>query len=203
MNKAVAKEKPKARRKVKAGALFMISALLFGSALVRLGLEAGPAIAREAAATFQPNTGHPADPDHPADSPELGEFLAALQKREAALRLRETQIEDRMKALEIADAAIEEKMAALVEIEAALSSTLALADGASEDDLARLTSVYEKMKPKESAALFEEMEPRFAAGFLSRMRPDAAAGIMARLSPQAAYTISVVLAGRNATVPKN
>jgi flagellar motility protein MotE (MotC chaperone) len=33
------------------------------------------------------------------------------------------------------------------------------------------------------------------------MRPDAAAGIMAGLQPQTAYTISVVLAGRNAKVP--
>ena len=35
------------------------------------------------------------------------------------------------------------------------------------------------------------------------MKPEAAAGILARLSPQAAYTVSVILAGRNATVPKS
>ena len=81
------------------------------------------------------------------------------------------------------------------------SPTLALADGATEADVARLTTVYEQMKPKESAALFEEMDPTFAAGFLARMRPEAAAGIMAGLSPEAAYTISVVLAGRNGAVP--
>jgi flagellar motility protein MotE (MotC chaperone) len=46
------------------------------------------------------------------------------------------------------------------------------------------------------------MDPDFAAGFLGRMRPAAAAGIMAGLSPQKAYTISVLLAGRNAQAPK-
>ena len=108
-----------------------------------------------------------------------------------------------MKALEIAESAIETKLAALVDAEEKLRETLALADGASEGDLTRLTSVYEKMKPKDAAALFEEMDPAFAAGFLGRMRPETAAGVLARLSPTAAYTISVMLAGRNATVPRD
>ena len=71
-----------------------------------------------------------------------------------------------------------------------------------ENDLAALTSVYENMKPKEAAPLFEAMDPVFAAGFLARMRPEVAAGIMAKLSPDAAYSISVILAGRNANVPR-
>ena len=57
-------------------------------------------------------------------------------------------------------------------------------------------------KPKDAAALFETMDPSFAAGFLSRMPADAAAGVLAGLSPEAAYTISVVMAGRNANAPQ-
>ena len=102
----------------------------------------------------------------------------------------------------IAETEIDRKMAALEEAEANLRATLALANGAAEEDLARLTDVYANMKPKQAAALFEEMDPNFAAGFLGRMRPDAAAAILAGLTPRAAYTISVVLAGRNADVPK-
>jgi flagellar motility protein MotE (MotC chaperone) len=45
------------------------------------------------------------------------------------------------------------------------------------------------------------MTPEFAAGFMARMRPDAAAAIMAGLEPATAYSISVVIAGRNARVP--
>jgi flagellar motility protein MotE (MotC chaperone) len=45
------------------------------------------------------------------------------------------------------------------------------------------------------------MDPVFAAGFLGRMRSDAAAAILAGLPPELAYSISVVLAGRNASVP--
>lgn len=196
-------EKPKVNKsRVRGGTLFVVSALLFGSAVLRIGLEAGPVLARQAVAADQPKPSA-VEKDEGAPIPEdLHQLLQALQKRENAVKQKEQQIEDRMKALEIADEVIEKKMAALVQAEEALSSTLALADGATEEDLARLTAMYEKMKPKEAAALFEEMEAKFAAGFLSRMRSDVAAGIMAKLSPQAAYTISVVLAGRNSSVPK-
>jgi flagellar motility protein MotE (MotC chaperone) len=83
-----------------------------------------------------------------------------------------------------------------------LKATLALADGAAEDDIARLTAVYQAMKPKDAAALFETMSPEFAAGFLGRMPPDSAAAILSGMSSEAAYGISVIVAGRNADVPK-
>jgi flagellar motility protein MotE (MotC chaperone) len=54
------------------------------------------------------------------------------------------------------------------------------------------------MKPKDASLLFERMSPDFAAGFLGRMRPDAAAAIMSGLPPELGYSISVLLAGRNA-----
>jgi flagellar motility protein MotE (MotC chaperone) len=82
-----------------------------------------------------------------------------------------------------------------------LRAVLAIADGAAEGDLARLTAVYESMKPKDAAPLFEKMAPEFAAGFLGRMRPEAAGAILSGLPPDMAYSISAILAGRNATAP--
>lgn len=193
----------KRSRRVKGGALLLTSILLIGSATLRLGVQAGPAIAREMSHTSPDPTAKMEEPHKiTASSEDMQLLLTTLQEREARLDRREIRIEDRMKALEIADSAIERKLQALVEAEERLGATLALADGASEGDLARLTDVYEKMKPKDAAALFEEMAPKFAAGFVGRMRPTAAASVMAGLSPKAAYTISVILAGRNATVPK-
>lgn len=206
MAKAEAKAvKPKKSAKAKRGTLMLLAVFLIGSALVRIGLEAGPAIAREVAAmksheedTHAPAGTHAATPD----SAEMQAMLAAFKKREEMLDEREAEIEDRMKALDIADQAIQKKLADLQQAEQKLLSTLALADGAAEADVTRLTTVYEQMKPKDAAALFETMDPTFAAGFLARMKPEAAAGVMAGLSPEAAYTISVVLAGRNGEVPK-
>lgn len=203
-------------RRVRGGTLLLLSVLMIGSAAVRLGVEAAPAINRELAGAPPMGTGHSPETDevasegsdhqgktvHITAAEDLRPMLIAFQEREAVLLRREQQIEDRMKALAIADEAVERKLKALTEIESKLKATLALADGAAEGDLGRLTAMYEKMKPKESAVLFEEMDPSFAAGFLSRMRPETAAGILAGMSPQAAYTVSVVLAGRNATVPR-
>lgn len=189
-------------RRVRGSALLVTSVLLIGSATLRIGVQAGTSLARD----LPGDVAHAAKPEDPAMRAEpmpddLQHLLSALRNREQQLNRREVQIEDRMKALEIVDETIERKLAALVEAEDRLSSTLAMADGASEGDLTRLTSVYEKMKPKDAAALFEEMAPEFAAGFLGRMRPAAAASVMAGLSPKAAYTVSVILAGRNAWVP--
>ena len=84
---------------------------------------------------------------------------------------------------------------------AVAADTGALADGAAEADIQRLTAVYQAMKPKDAAALFNTMSPEFAAGFLGRMQPQSAAAVLAALDPQAAFGISALIAGRNAKAP--
>lgn len=186
------------------GSIALIAGLLFASAALRIGVGAGQAVATEspfeeenAAAESQTVA-----VGETADLAEYGELLAAFQQREAELLEKERQLDVRKKALSVAGTEIERRMTALETAESNLRDMLALASTAAEDDLARLTAVYENMKPKDAAKLFEEMEPAFAAGFLGRMKPAAAAGIMAGLSPEAAYTVSVILAGRNADVPR-
>lgn len=200
-------------RRAGRGSVAMIALLLISSGVVRLA--SGMAFARDTDAPAFPLQSavtseaiKPADPQvsapiKPATSrDEMGGLLDALRAREARVAEQESQIEVRTRALQAADAEIAKRLDALEQAEAALRSTIALADGAAEDDLTRLTAVYESMKPKDAAALFETMEPGFAAGFLGRMRPDAAAAVMTGLSPDVAYSISVILAGRNANVPK-
>lgn len=194
------KKKPKKAKRKTRGTLFVISCLLIGSAVLRLGDDAGRALAKvgetEAASAMAETT-----PETCAVEPDVAAMLEAFQQREDRVARRELQVEDRLRALQIADTEVSRKLAQLEAAEESLRATLALADTAAEDDLARLTAVYQNMKPKDAAILFEEMDSQFAAGFLGRMDPAAAAGIMAGLSPQAAYTISVILAGRNANVP--
>lgn len=183
----------------------LIAGLLLGSAVLRVGIGAGQAVATEnPSATIEvPETVEAVEGDtEKPDKEQLSAMLQSFQNREERLAEREKQIDMRMKALSVADEQIERRLSSLQEAEDSLRELLALANTAAEDDLVRLTAVYENMKPKQAAPLFEEMEPAFAAGFLGRMRPDAAAGIMAGLSPQVAYSISVILAGRNADVPK-
>ncbi|MCT4554996.1 MAG: hypothetical protein N4A53_09940 [Pelagimonas sp.] len=176
---------------------------------MRTAIGASEALARE-----DPNPTAPA-PTTQASAPiteapagrmigkeEIMPLIEALNVREDRVNRRERQIAMRMQALDVAEQEINRKLDELARAEEKLRGTLALAQTAAEDDIDRLTNVYANMKPKQAAALFEEMAPEFAAGFLARMRPEAAAAVMAGLTPQAAYTISVVLAGRNADVPK-
>jgi flagellar motility protein MotE (MotC chaperone) len=170
---------------------------MIGSAAIRVGLEAGPALARN----IEPEpAGAPMSAGNSAADLQI--LLTELLRRQDDLDQREAAILDQEKAQKIAMDAIEVRLAALQDAEEALRETLAVADKASENDLARLTDVYQNMKPKDAAALFETMDPVFAAGFLSRMPSDTAAGVMAGLSPETAYTISVVMAGRNALAPQ-
>lgn len=191
--------KRSSRRPAK-GALFTIGVLFISSAVLRLGLTASEAIALEKAPVQEATSESVATTcDTPGD---LSNMLAAFKEREATLAEKESQIEKRMKALALADEKVATKLAALTKAEAELRATIALAETAAEDDLSQLTTVYENMKPKDAAALFEQMDPEFSAGFLGRMKPAVAASILAGLSAERAYTISVILAGRNANVPK-
>ncbi|WP_101067132.1 MotE family protein [Roseovarius salinarum] len=184
------------------GTLVTVGLLLVGSAVLRIGHDAGQAFAQETATGPQTGETRANGPEACETPDDMRALLEAFEARETRLETREAELRDRMQALRVADREVSRKLAALEAAEAELRDTIALAESASADDLDRLTKVYENMKPKQAAALFEEMDPAFAAGFLGRMRPDAAAEIMAGLSPAAAHSFSVVLAGRNANVPR-
>lgn len=176
------------------GVLIFLGMLLISSGAIRLGF--GLQAAQAVTAAAPPETPPLSCPSPPA------EMIAALQEREARALTLEQALADRRAALELTEAALRKRIDELAQTEAMLSETLARADGAAEQDLSRLTAVFEAMKPKEAAALFEAMAPEFASGFLGRMRPDAAAAVLSGMRAEAAYSLSVLLAGRNALVPK-
>ena len=169
----------------------VVAGMLLLSALARLGAGAGEVLAEESAT---------ATASVPAGE-TTAELLAAFQAREERAAAREAEISRRMEELRAAEADLAAQIAALDEAEESLAATLAIAETAAQDDLGRLSRVYEAMKPQDAAALFAAMDPAFAAGFMGLMRPEAAAAVMTNLEPEAAYAISAVLAGRNALAP--
>ena len=180
------------------GALVILALFLAASGALRIGGIAGEAMAN---AKNDPELSAPTTPAECPQPPTA--LLAALNEREAQVRVQEAALADRMAALLMADAAITTRLTELAEAEASLTEVLAIADGAAEQDIARLTAVYEAMKPVDAAALFNAMDPEFAAGFLGRMQPSAAAAVLAGMAPDNAYSISVLIAGRNALAPKD
>jgi len=191
------KRKPVRRR---TGTLGVLAGLLIASAVMRTASSGSIAFAET---TSEAQVAESADPIQDTSTASNAALLRALQEREAKLEEREHEVKNRMQAINLAELEIQEQLKALVDAEEALKSTIALAEVAASNDLQSLTQVYENMKPKDAAALFEEMSPEFAAGFLGLMRADAAALIMTGLEPTTAYSISVILAGRNANVPTN
>ncbi|MES2665737.1 MAG: hypothetical protein V4712_06520 [Pseudomonadota bacterium] len=184
------------RRRAGRGALVILALLLASSGALRIGSGVGAAMALspEAEPTASGNT--------PLDCPAPPLALAeALSLRESRVLVQEAALADRMAALALAESVTARRLADMQAAEASLKATLALADGAAEGDLARLTAVYEAMKPKDAAALFAAMSPEFAAGFLGRMQAATAGAILSGMPSDAAYGISVILAGRNATAP--
>lgn len=179
------------RRRAGAVPLLVVTALLGLSGLFRLGSATGEAIALEIGQ---------ARANAAVESPpvDIAAALSAIREREAGLDARGAALEERMQALSLAERSVADQIDRLQAAEDRLRGLLAQVREAAEGDLAKLTAVYENMKPKEAALVFERMSPEFAAGFLGRMRADSAAAIMSGLPPDLAYTISVLLAGRNA-----
>lgn len=180
-------------RKGSSSVLMVLSILLFGAGLSRLGLGVAEVIAAETSADT-PEAIEPSDP---------GDLFESLRAREARLAAAEAAVQARQAALRDAQADLERQLAELESAEAQLSATLRLTENAAEEDLKRLTTVFENMKPPQVSALFGQMDAEFAAGFMARLRPDFAGEVMAGLEPVTAYAISAILAGRHARTPKN
>ncbi len=166
--------------------------LLVASVGTRFSGSAAAALAKGAETLAQ---NHSEDTHTPA--PDVATLLEALKTRELAVLEREAELDERHAQLQQVEQDLRAQLDELRGAEVALRATIAQADSAAEDDLGRLTAVYENMKPKDAADLFSTMDADFAAGFVARMRPEIAADIMAGLPPENAYAISAILAGRN------
>lgn len=183
--------------------LWLMALLLTGSGVLRITDQVGSAAAAQTESTANANvTRAERVLGMPLDDQTLPQILEMFQAREARLIDAEQEAAAREAALADSAAAVAAQLEELAAAEQRLAATLAKTDEAASEDLARLATVYENMKPQDAAALFAEMAPGFAAGFLSLMRPEPAAAIMTQLEPNTAHLISIMLAGRNAGGPQ-
>ena len=180
--------------------LLGILSLFLVSGLLRLG-----AVGFAQASATQDETPAARDTPDPqgqcAPIEPLQQALDRVTGRAETLDAREALLEERAVALADVEARVSAQLATLEATEERLESLLALSDTAAENDLSRLTQVYETMDAEDVAELFSQMDPGFAAGFLARMQSDAAAGVLAALDPAVAHSISVLIATRNASAP--
>jgi len=175
--------------------LFLLAALLFAAGLSRLSLGVASAVASEDPSR---SSALPA-----AETPDGGALFEALRAREARIAEQEQALAKRAQALRDAEDSLRAQLSELQAAESRLAATLSQTESAAENDLIRLTTVFEHMKPPQAAALFSTMETEFAAGFIARLDPQFAGEVMAELDPTLAYGISAVLAGRHARTPRD
>jgi flagellar motility protein MotE (MotC chaperone) len=179
------------------GGVGLIVLCFLGSAALRM-TESGAAIAEEigAMATGDPEAVRSAPGESSPDA-----LLKAIRERESQLEAEERRMADRAQTLNVAEAKLAEQLAAFETAQKQLEETLALADAAAENDISRMTTVYENMKPAEAARIMERMDVSFAAGLVARMRPEIAAQVLAGMEADAAYAVTLTIASRNADVP--
>jgi len=175
--------------------LFLVATLLFAAGASRLSLGVASAVAAEDTP--------PAAPRATAEMPDGGALFEALRAREARIVEQERALEAQAEAIRDAEENLRAQLAELQAAESRLAATLTQTESAAENDLIRLTTVFEHMKPTQAASLFSTMETEFAAGFIARLNPQFAGEVMAQLDPTLAYGISAVLAGRHARTPRD
>ena len=127
-----------------------------------------------------------------------GDLLETITADMTRLNLRKTEMSEREVALEAIEAKLKVQMTTIEEANASLQAKIDNLKSIANDDLLHLVGMYQTMKPKQAADIFNSMDPAFAAGFLREMNSDKAGLIMANMDPQNSYTISVIIAGRNA-----
>ena len=177
------------------GGAGLIVFCFFASAALRLS-DDGIALAQGLGAAASQASGE--DAVSGADSAAL---MTALQQRAKELDAEEARLADRRQSLGVAEAKLSEQLAAFDKAQKNLEKTLAMADQAAEKDIARMTTVYENMKPADAARIFEKMDVNFAAGLLARMRPDVAAKVLTGMKAENAYAVTLTIASRNHAVP--
>lgn len=182
--------------------LMVVAIMLVGSAAIRVSEGIGPVMATTKAAIAAGSS----EPMSCPTEPELDLLHKSLVAREAELIdqakvvvARETEVQAAEEELARLRAEFDAAQEELREAEADFKKRYRTAETASEADILQLVAVYEAMKPKEAAKVFEAMSPEFASGFLREMPTDTAAAILASLAPEFAYSVSVLMAGRNAS----
>ena len=129
-------------------------------------------------------------------------MLETLKGRRSEIDQQEQALMKRQRALEVVEKRVEERMSVLDKTNAQLNTKLEMLQKNADEDLTHLADMYETMKPKQASSIFNQMDPVFAASFLRLMKSNNAGLILANMESKKAYTISVIMANRNADMRK-
>lgn len=146
--------------------------------------------------------GDPApDDDVPLTDPTLFtqdeiDLLQNLAARRDRLDQRERELDERESLLAAAEAQIAERIRGMEALRRSIEELVLRKEAQDEQQISRLVTVYEKMKPKDAARIWDELEMPILLEVAFRMKENLTAAVMARMQSDRARDLTRELARR-------
>jgi flagellar motility protein MotE (MotC chaperone) len=122
--------------------------------------------------------------------------LQSLGSRRTQLDAREQSLDVQLQLLAAAEAKVDGKLKQLTGLKGDIQGLLGDADAAKAAEMARLVTVYEKMKPQVAAARMSLLDDSVRLPLASKMKIGALSAVLGQMSPADAKTITEKLADR-------
>lgn len=122
-------------------------------------------------------------------------YLSKLRDRQAALDLRETELNQLEEELQRQRTEVEKRIAELTKIREEIAAKLEDRVAADEGKVKKLVELYSSMKPKQAAKIIETVNTDLAVEVLANMKKKSAADIMNVMDEKVAKELSERLTG--------
>lgn len=157
-----------------------------------------PAIAEQGAVAPVTQTApvEAAAPELPPSEVER-RILEKLAARRQALDAREAELDAREAIVAAAEKQLTERAADFTQQRDTLLALREEQAATETEEIAALVSAYEKMKPRDAAAIFDELDEDILVPVSAGMRTQALAGVLAEMRPEKARLLTRLLAERN------
>jgi flagellar motility protein MotE (MotC chaperone) len=129
-------------------------------------------------------------------SPAELQVLQSLGARRGQLDEREAEMDTQLQLLAAAEAKLDAKLKALNGLKGEIQTLVGLADQKEKAEIARLVTVYSKMKPREAAAIMVQLDDKVRIPVAASMKEAGLALILAQMPAAEAKKLTESLASR-------
>ena len=129
-------------------------------------------------------------------SPGELQVLQNLGARRGQLDDREKALDTQLQLLAAAEAKVDAKLKAVTAVKAQIQGLIGQADSQQQADVDRLTLVYQKMKPRDAAAVMATLDDKVRIPVAAKMKDSALAAILSQMPTAEAKKLTESLAQR-------
>lgn len=129
-------------------------------------------------------------------SPGELQALQNLGARRGQLDDRERALDTQLQLLAAAEAKVDAKLKSLNDVKAQIQALLGQADQQQQAEVDRLVNVYQKMKPRDAAAVMATLDDKVRVPVAAKMKDAALAAILQNMAPADAKKLTELLAHR-------